>query len=147
MAGRGVAPKLPGERRRYNQPARGDWVDLEPLEAPVLPVLPKGKWSARTRQAWQAWREDPVTALYGPADIQHALDLAHIHQAWVEAPTAALASEIRQRLDVLGLSPKGRQDRRWRVPEPRKVDGREVAEVRHIRAVAGAERRDDAPSG
>jgi len=32
----GVAPKLPEQRRRRNTPERGEWVDLEPLEEPVL---------------------------------------------------------------------------------------------------------------
>lgn len=53
--------------------------------------------------------------MYGPAEVQHAIDLAFIYEQWVRESTAALASEIRQRQDVLGLSPKGKQDRRWRV--------------------------------
>ena len=93
---------------------------MPPPRNPALPALPKptaheGPWSSRTKSAWAAWRKDPVTGLYGPADIQSALDLAFVYEHWVRDGTAALASELRQRQDVLGLSPKGKQDRRWRV--------------------------------
>jgi hypothetical protein len=120
MAGRGPAPKAPEDRRRRNAPAAGEWVDLPELAARVLPNLPqrgkgRGAWSARTRAAWKAWQKDPVTSQYGPADVQLAVDLAWLYEDWVREPTVALAGEIRQRMDTLGLSPKGRQDRRWRL--------------------------------
>lgn len=123
MAGRGPAPKAPEDRRRRNAPTGGEWVTLPELTTAVLPALPtrgkgRGSWSARTRAAWNAWRSDPVTSQYGPADVQLAVDLAWLYEEWVREPTAALAAEIRQRQDALGLTPKGRQDRRWRL-EPR----------------------------
>jgi hypothetical protein len=116
----GPAPKAPEERRRRNQPAGGEWIDLPELAQSVLPKLPArgkghGVWAARTRAAWEAWRSDPVTSQYGPADVQLAIDLAWLYESWVREPTAALAGEIRQRQDALGLTPKGRQDRRWRL--------------------------------
>jgi hypothetical protein len=61
----GVAAKDPGQRRRYNQPARGEWVDLPPLEAPVLPAYPID-WYRRDMKAlvvpkwmWDMWRSGP----------------------------------------------------------------------------------------
>jgi hypothetical protein len=63
------------QRRRYNQPARGEWVDLEPLEAPVLPEYdPGGPEFVESRdhegnpievrrgvspRMWEAWRSRP----------------------------------------------------------------------------------------
>lgn len=115
MAGRGPAPQE--VRRRRNEPARGDWVDLEPLEAPVLPELPKlprgEKWRAQTRVTWEAWRQDPVTALWSPADVAHALDTILLHNQM----TASTANEVRLRMDGLGLTPKGKRDLRWRIRE------------------------------
>ena len=79
--------------------------------------------------------------MYGPAEVQLAIDMAYIYEQWVREPTAALAAELRQRQDVLGLSPKGKQDRRWRVP--RDVDeadagaSGELAEVTPLRIVRG----------
>lgn len=115
MAGRGRAPKPPEQRRNRTAPQAGEWLTLDPLKAKVLPELPESTWSSRTVAAWRAWQADPVTSQYGAADIQLAIDLAFIYESWVREPTAALAGEIRQRQDSLGLSPKGRQDRRWRL--------------------------------
>lgn len=116
MAGQGRAPKPPEQRRNHHAPRAGEWVDMPPLTAPALPPLPEDEvWSDRTLRAWAAWRADAATAMYGPADIQLASDLAYLYEAWVLEPTAALAGEIRQRQDSLGLTPKGRQDRRWRL--------------------------------
>jgi hypothetical protein len=118
MAGHGPAPAE--KRRRRNEPARGDWTDLRELDKPVLPALPKrekgtGRWSPRTRAAWSAWRCDAVTAQYGPADVQAAIDLAFLYEEWVRGERQ-LAAEIRQRQDRLGLNPKGKRDLRWRAP-------------------------------
>lgn len=113
MAGNGPAPAE--ERRRHNKPARGEWVDLEPLEAVVLPDLPElfeEPWRVDTAATWKAWQEDPVTAMYGPADIAYALDTIRLHQAM----TPSSASEVRLRMDALGLTPKGKKDLRWRLP-------------------------------
>jgi hypothetical protein len=122
MAGTGPAPAE--VRRRRNQPARGEWVDLPPLERPVLPELPprqvrdeeSGKlvtvpWSNRTEAAWAVWSTDPVTQMYSPADIVAALELALLF----EGMTVSNANEVRLRMDGLGLTPKGKKDLRWRV--------------------------------
>lgn len=116
MAGTGRAPKDPAERRNRTPPSRGEWVDLEPLTKPVLPELPGEEWSPRTRVAWAAWRADPVTSQYSSADVQAAIDLAYVYEQWVDG--RAVADEVRQRQDRLGLNPKGKRDLRWRVAEP-----------------------------
>lgn len=121
MAG-GNGPAPAENRRRRNEPARGDWVDLEPLAKPVLPTLPKnspfkdddGKpipWPARTKAVWKAWRADPVTSQYSPSDVEYALDAIALH---AKSPGS---NEIRLRMDALGLTPKGKRDLRWRVPD------------------------------
>jgi hypothetical protein len=137
MAGRGPAPKHQSQRRRTNEPVRGEWVDLPLLERSVLPDLPAGEWSERTVSAWAAWRCDPATVMYGPAEIQLCVDLAYVYEQWVQDGTAALAAELRQRQDGLGLSPKGKQDRHWRVTpvEGAEAPKRKLAEVRRLRAV------------
>jgi hypothetical protein len=118
MAGNGPAPKDKSQRRRANEPARGEWVDLLPLEEPVLPPLPERAgdedWSPMTVATWEAWRCDPVTAQYTPADIAYALDTIRLY----DAMTPSSANEVRLRMDGLGLTPKGKKDLRWRVVEP-----------------------------
>lgn len=133
MAGRGRAPKPSAERRNHHVPQRGDWIELPPLKGSVLPVLPKDEWSSRTRAAWKAWRSDPATGMYGPAEVQLTVDLAYVYEQWVKDGTAALAAELRQRQDGLGLSPKGKQDRRWRVGA--EVEAQEIAATKVVPAV------------
>jgi hypothetical protein len=109
MAGRGPAPKPAGQRRRRNQPLRGEWVDLEPLGKPVLPAADRA-WPDFVKALWNAWRQDPVTSQYGPADLAAVRELA---RQYVElAP-----NEQRLRMDGLGLTPKGKRDLRWRPVE------------------------------
>jgi hypothetical protein len=130
MAGRGPAPKPPEQRRRRNVPERGEWVDLAPLAAPVLEVAPKD-WPIEARDLWNAWREDPVTSTYTPADL---VSLRQLCLRFGELQD----SEQRLRMDGLGLTPKGKRDLRLRV-SAQAVDERGVpkgAEVRKLRIVA-----------
>lgn len=105
MAGRGPAPK--DERRRRNEPARGEWVELAPLRKPVLPPAKRG-WSARVKRLWKAWRDDPVTSQYTSADVAAAWELADLFET-------IPFSEQRLRMDGLGLTPKGKRDLRLKV--------------------------------
>lgn len=138
MAGRGPAPKAFEQRRNHHEPLRGEWTLLAPLGRPVLPVLPREEWSVRTKRAWEAWRKDPATGMYGPAEVQLAVDLAYVYEQWVREPSASLAAEIRQRQDGLGLSPKGKQDRRWMVSREAVAPDKEAAvtELRPLRSVS-----------
>lgn len=113
MAGIGPAPKDPSQRRNRSAPLRGEWVDLQPLESPVLPALADPHmWSERSIVKWEAWRLDPVSALWTPADVSFARDTLWLY----EMMKASTASEIRLREDALGLTPKGKRDLRWRAP-------------------------------
>lgn len=119
----GIGPAPADTRRRRNEPARGEWRTLEPLKKPVLPALPKrlkkeGPWPAVTRAAWKAWRADPVTQLYGPADISFALDTIRLHSMM----TASSANEVRLRMTALGLTPEGKIKLRVRLDEPEDVE-------------------------
>ena len=129
MAGQGAPPKDPAQRRRRNEPARGEWKDLAPFgrrEARVLPIIGKigkappdpetgrGVWSPRTKKAWNNWRDDPATREYGPAEIQAAIDAIFLYEELVRG-NVKLAAELRLRLDGLGLTAKGKRDLRWRL--------------------------------
>lgn len=134
MAGIGPAPKA--NRQRRNEPARGEWVELQPLDGPVLPPLPKrakgeGSWPAVTKAVWAAWRRDPVTAQYSEADIAYALDAIRLHATM----TSHTASEVRLRMDALGLTPKGKRDLRWRLGGAAEVVDHPTKRERRLRAV------------
>jgi hypothetical protein len=129
MPGTGPAPKLKGERRRYNQPARGEWVDLEPLEEPILIPYDRS-WMTVKEKMWNGWRDDPVTSQYSPADIMAIEDLA---ERWTEMTFA----DRDRRMDRLALNPKGKRDLRWRTPNEVKTikKAEEKASVRKLHAV------------
>jgi hypothetical protein len=143
VAGRGPAPKPPGERAGRHKPERGDWQDLPTLEKPVLPrYLPKTKgvtWSARTKRLYKGWRADPVTATYGENEIAQVIELAYLQHHWEETGTGA--AEIRQRMDGLGLTPKGKRDLRFgqgvlrRPTQPAAAPSRRGTSRRRLRAV------------
>jgi hypothetical protein len=103
----------------------------------VLPELPPyggdEDWPLETMLAWAAWRSDPVTAMYTPADVSYALDLARLH-AEMDAKTA---NEVRLRMDGLGLTPKGKKDNRWRVVP----DAQEAPAGRRPKVKASSARR------
>jgi hypothetical protein len=111
----GPAPKDARARRRRNAPAGGEWVDLHPLEKPILEELGDDEWSDRARGTWEAWREDPATSQWLPADIAFASDTLTLVELNEREPTTSLAAEIRLRLDALGLTPRGRRNLRWRM--------------------------------
>lgn len=111
----GPAPKDPSQRRRRNAPARGEWVDLPELDKPVLPDLPDGDWSERTKDAWTRWRSDPATTQYSSAAISQAINLLYLYEGWVQGDEKY--SEVRLTMDGLGLTPKGKRDLRWRAPQ------------------------------
>lgn len=143
MPGRGPVPKAPGARRNRHAPQRGEWTSFPALKKPVLPALPKRTrdelpWSQRAKDGWKAWREDPATGMYGAGEIQDAIDLLYVYEQWIREGTAALAREVRQRKDDLGLSMKGKQERRWRVADREVVDdGAAPADVVPLRVVRG----------
>lgn len=121
MAGRGPAPKDPAQRRNRNQKQRGEWIDLPHLEGPILPDLPHGNWSDRTRAMWDGWRQDPATTQYGPGTIALAVQLAYLFEDYVRGNEKF--SEVRLVMDGLGLTEKGKRDLRWRVsPDAEVVD-------------------------
>lgn len=131
MAGVGAAPKLPEQRRRRNVPERGEWVELEPLEEPILKI-----WDDRftvRRDMWEAWRDSPVTSQYGREDIAAIEDLAI---GWDEMTFA----DRDRRMDRLGLTPKGKRDLRWRTPNEVKTirKAQEKASVTRLRTVGGS---------
>ena len=143
MAGHGPAPKDASERRNRSVKGRGEWIDL-PAEntnpAPPMPApVPDGGWLPGTKQAWASWWRDPVSLLWGPADVEALRQLAYLTHEF-DAGNVRVAPEMRLRLDGLGLTQKGRRDLRWRVAEDEVASRRPSDEPRtsrydHLRSV------------
>lgn len=103
----------------------------------MLPTLPRRDdgedWPATSVALWEAWRQDPVTAQWSPADVAYALETIRLHAVM----TSNSANEVRIRMDGLGLTPKGKRDLRWRATAANaaKPAREKPAEVRKLRAV------------
>lgn len=137
MAGRGPAPKDPKVRRNTSSPQRGEWITLPPASGPV-PKLPRGQWMPRTKAAWESWWKDSASTQWGEADRQSVVELAYLHGSLAEG-RVTLAAEIRQRMDGLGLTQKGKRDLRWRVASEEEQaetgPAKPLATVRRLRAI------------
>jgi hypothetical protein len=115
----GPPPKPRHQRRRQNKPAGGEWVML-PVEGRTEkpPALPRfRKWSAQTREWWGVIWHSPMATQWHDCDVHVLLELAVLREDFRADPKPSLASEIRQREDAFGLTPKGRQALRWRIAE------------------------------
>lgn len=77
------------------------------------PPQPLQAWPALTAYVWNAWRDAPVTVLWTSSDLSFAVDTIALHAL----SSTSKASEIRLRMESLGLTPKRRADRRLLLPE------------------------------
>jgi hypothetical protein len=140
VAGQGFAPKPKDQRRNRTEPTRGEWVDLGPLEAPVLPEL--NDLSPRAQALYDAWRADPVTGTFGPSEVAATVELAHLTDEFESGGDPELKfqrvspSELRLRMDGLGLTLKGKRDLRVRLVATEAAPARKTApRSRKLRAV------------
>jgi hypothetical protein len=126
-----------GQRRRYNQPALGEWVDLPAEFELVLPAYPMPWYKADAKPwvvpkwIWDLWRSDSVTTQWAPGDVALALELGQDYYK--------LKAEHRLRIQTtLGLNAKGRRDLRWRNPveaESAQKANQQAVEARRLRIV------------
>lgn len=135
----GPTPKSKDERRRRNPPVH-EWVVLgAPFEGdiPELP-RPKKNWKPLTRLWWETIWRSPMATQWNPGDVPGLVELAFLRQAFMEGDMS-LKSEVRQRADRFGLTPKGRRDLRWVITEADAeragLPDQPMAQVRRLRAV------------
>jgi len=117
----GPVPKPKHLRRNPNPLRAGEWIDLEPLDKPVLG--PYNRKTMTVREAmWNAWRRSPETGQYGDADIQAIYELAI---RWADLTFA----DQDRRMHALGLTPKAKRDLRWRTPNEVKTIRKQEAQA------------------
>lgn len=128
MSATGPAPKPPEQRRRYNQPAQSEWIDLpEELDKPILPAYRPS--FTIPKEFWELWRKDTITTQYHDVDVAAAVDLA---KQWALLPPA----EQRLRYTALGVTPAGRRSLRWRTQLEAKQQREATAKVKKLRLVS-----------
>jgi hypothetical protein len=139
----GLPLKDPAKRINRVKPV-SEWVDLPPLEKPILPPYP-AEWFQRNRREfaipkwmWDMWRQDPVTSQWSPADHAQALELGQDYYLF--------KPELRLRIQrSLGLNAAGRRQLRWRnVAETESAARADAAakEARRLRIVKPEEEAD-----
>jgi hypothetical protein len=110
-----------------------------PAEHGEIPALPDGDWHPRAAASWALWWSDPAASQWSESQHVELVELlALTDEFWRGATTRA--NEMRLRADGLGLTQKGKQDRRWRVvvPEPETSRSTRPSRYQHLRAVADA---------
>ncbi len=113
----GRVPKLPEQRRNRTPLRGGEWVRLPATpRGGRVPTLPKSlKLSSATHEWWRGIWRSPVARMWTPWDVPALHELAILRDRLLVDGKASLAVEVRLRSDSYGLTPKGRQQRRWLV--------------------------------
>lgn len=147
MAGRGRAPKDPGQRVGRETPERGEVRSAVGVgwQHGKRPAPPTGLMPA-SKQAWTTWMGSWFAAFWRPEDLPGLRQVVRLYDQ-VERGEFQRASELRLQMDTYGVTPKGQQDRRWRPPaEPDKPQRAKRASgashYEHLRVVADVEGAD-----
>jgi hypothetical protein len=117
MPGRGRAPKPQAARRNHHAPLRGEYRPAPGIgwQHGPIPEPPDGLLEP-SRLAWDTWMRSWVAAHWDPGDLPALGILAKLYDA-TERGHLVRAGELRMWMDGYGLTPRGRQDRRWLPPE------------------------------
>jgi hypothetical protein len=116
----GPPPKQ--QRRRRNLPERGEWVELEPRKGPTpkCPVPLDRSQAAQWRELWKS----PMASMWQKEDVPGLARVLVLRPLVLQTFDTKLMSELRQLEDRFGLTPKGRRDLRWLIPDTEPVDPR-----------------------
>lgn len=110
----GPIPK--DNRRRRNEPARGDWQPAPGVgwQHGEIPKPPTGLTRA-SRDAWQAWFRSWFAAHWTPELLPGLRQVVRLYDQ-VERGEYVRAAELRMAMDTYGMTPKGQAGLRWKPP-------------------------------
>lgn len=115
MAGRGPTPDP--QRVRRGKPVRGDWAPSpEGGWQHELPPPPPGL-TAHSIGVWEDWFKAWWAGNWTTDDLPILRLTIRLYDRVMRGDIKRLP-ELRQWLDSAGITPKGRQDRRWQAPPP-----------------------------
>lgn len=110
-------PKPKNQRRNRNPKLAGDWVQLpkEGYQGQIPSVA--GLGLNRDSQAWwrKIWRS-PMATQWNEGDVPALNELAMLRERLMDGQIS-VAPEVRLRSDQFGLTPAGRQGRRWTITD------------------------------
>lgn len=109
-------PKDPSERRRRNEPERGEIKAASGVgwQHGAAPKPPSGLMP-ESRKAWSTWMKAWFAFFWTPEDLPGLRQVIRLYDQ-VERGEFQRAAELRLQMDTYGVTPKGQQDRRWRPP-------------------------------
>lgn len=115
---------------------------------PQLPrPYPRGGYSAAAKREWERWWSSPMAQVWDETDRGVAEMLIRMVDEWWVSPTTKLATEIRQMKDSLGLTPKGRQDRRWNLPGDDDSEAPDRPQLATVTSIGSRQRTDPRGKG
>ena len=110
-------PKPKNQRRNRNPKLAGDWVQLpkEGYQGRIPSVA--GLGLNRDSQGWwrKIWRS-PMATQWNEGDVPALNELAMVRERLMDGQIS-VAAEVRLRSDQFGLTPAGRQHRRWMITD------------------------------
>ena len=113
---KGVPPKPRHQRRNRNPLRAGDWILLpEGRKGPAPSCAGYGLNSA-SQSWWRSIWRSPMATQWTDGDVPALLELAILRERLLDGKLS-VASEVRLRTNEFGLSPAGRQSRRWMITE------------------------------
>jgi hypothetical protein len=91
----------------------GDWVQLpkEGYQGPIPSVAGLGL-NKESRRWWRKIWRSPMATQWVEGDIPALQELAVLRERLMDGKIS-IAAEVRLRSDLFGLTPSGRQSRRW----------------------------------
>jgi hypothetical protein len=118
MAGRGPAPDP--QRVRRGKPARGDWTPAPDTGwQHDWPDPPSGLLPGSV-EVWGTWLRSWFAVHWTPDDLPVLRLTIRLYDRVMRGDVKRLP-ELRQWLDSMGITLKGRQDRRWEPPRPKRT--------------------------
>ena len=110
-------PKPKDQRRDRHKKQAGDWIQLpkEGYQGPIPSVAGLGLSKAAQKWWRTIWRS-PMATQWAESDIPALLELAILRERLMDGKIS-VAPEVRLRSDLFGLTPAGRQSRRWMITD------------------------------
>lgn len=111
MAGRGPAPKDADKKHHHGVDKRTELA----VGAIVVsaPPMPKGNWSARTREWYDNWCSAPQAQRFLVTDWQRLHMLVPLVESYWQEPNVRVLGEIRLNESLLGATEADRARLRW----------------------------------
>lgn len=117
----------PAKGNKHGRNPNVEWIDVPAVpfegESPDLPKVRGKRWPALVEGWWENVRRMPHCVLWTPTDWDFAVEVAYLKLAfWTDFSAgevkSTLATEIRRREDMLGVTGEARRKLRIRYVDP-----------------------------